>query len=175
MPNPHDIDNIQRSSNPTARLASGFTLVEILIVLAIVAIIMVATIPSKSGQVNQAYIQETLSLIEPYKPRIAAHYHFTGEFPQDNEEAHIPHPEEIMGNYLASVAVQEGSFHLVLGNKIHDELQGGMISVRPIFVPGAEGAPISWICGYDAPPDGMVVSGENLTDVEKRYLPIKCR
>jgi type IV pilus assembly protein PilA len=36
-------------------------------------------------------------------------------------------------------------------------------------------SPISWICGYSATPEGMMAVGDNLTNVDKKFLPLGCR
>jgi len=153
----------------------GFTLVEVLVVLAIVAMLMMAAIPSGGGKVDQAGINETLNLVKGYQLQIEQYYMFYQEFPADNEEAGLPEPTSIMGNYLQATHVEDGALHLELGNKIRPELQGKFVSIRPIFVPGEENAPVSWICGNDTVPPKMVAAGENRTDVESYRLPVSCR
>lgn len=152
----------------------GFTLIEVLVVLAILSILAMLALPSSDGKINRVRIQETLKLVDPYKAPIEGYYRLTEEFPEDNEAAGLPLPEQIIGNFLIETKLADGAIHLRLGNKIGTALQGKVISLRPIFVPGVEAAPISWICGYDTVPDGMVVAGENLTDIERTYLPLSC-
>ncbi|MFT5084545.1 MAG: type IV pilus assembly protein PilA [Lentisphaeria bacterium] len=153
----------------------GFSLIEMLVVLAIIAILATIAIPSSNGKINRVRVAESLKLVEGYKSQIENHYKIANEFPRDNKEAGLPKPEQIIGNFLQETSVDDGAFHLTLGNKIVPALQGKTISVRPIFVPEAANAPISWICGYDSVPEGMVAGGENRTDADVLYLPLECR
>lgn len=154
---------------------AGFSLIEILVVLAIISILAVMAIPSKKGQIDRVRVNEALSLIEHYKKTIEAIYMIEGEFPLDNEAAGLPMPNEIVGNFLSATYIDRGAFHLQLGNKISADLQGKTVSVRPIFVPDVHNAPVSWICGNDTVPNGMIAAGENRTNIGLAHLPLKCR
>lgn len=153
----------------------GFTLIEILVVLAIISILAMLALPSQEGKVERVQIAETLKLVEQYKPDIEAFYRINGAFPTDNAAAGMPDKNKITGNYLASTTLENGAMHLVLGNKIRESLRGKIISVRPIFVPGERTAPVSWICGYDSPPLNMLAAGGNQSTVTANLLPSQCR
>lgn len=168
IPDTMSPDSIERSLH-------GFSLMEMLIVLAIISIILVATIPSGGGRVDQAAIAETVELMKNYKPQIEGYYRSQGEFPVDNATAGLPEADSIVGNYMSAVFLLDGALHVRLGNKIRAELRGKYISLRPIFVPGVANAPISWVCGTDTVPADMVAAGENRTDISSASLPVACR
>ena len=153
----------------------GFSLIEMLIALALISILVVAAMPDKKGQVDQSYVAETLALTAAYKVQVMEYYQASGEFPADNTTAGLPSPREIQGNYLQSMTVENGALHLEMGNKIRPELQGKTLSIRPVFMPGVIGAPVSWVCGHDTIPGEMVAAGPNLTNLEPYQLPIQCR
>jgi type IV pilus assembly protein PilA len=157
------------------RVERGFSLVEIVFVLLIVGILMLAAMPSGEERVDRKAIIESLELFEGYKRQVAAHYMFYGEFPTDNEAAGIPPPPLIIGNYIVSGELDNGAIHIELGNKIRPQLRGKIISLRPVFVPGEENVPISWICGNDTVPANMLAAGENKTNLESLRLPVTCR
>lgn len=152
----------------------AFTLLEVMIVVAIVAMLAMIALPSQTGRFNQQKIVETLELVDRYKSNIESVYQLTGEFPLNNVEAGIPTANNIIGNYLEAMQVENGVMQLILGNKL-SQLQGKIITVQPVFVSGSLNSPISWICGFDQIPDGMTVAGVNRTNIEKSDLPGRCR
>ncbi|MFT4520070.1 MAG: type IV pilus assembly protein PilA [Halioglobus sp.] len=154
---------------------NGFSLIEMVIVLAIIGILLVAILPSNQGRIDQTKLAESVKLMSQYQPQIVQHYQFNNEFPVDNKAAGMPDPDKISGNYLTAVFVVDGALHLQLGNKVRPELTNKFVTLRPVFVPGVENAPVSWICGYDAVPANMVAAGENRTDIEAGSLPLSCR
>jgi type IV pilus assembly protein PilA len=153
----------------------GFTLLEMLIVLAIIGIMLALTLPSGGGKLDQARIVESINLVKRYQPKIESYYAANNEFPADNASLGIPVSTSISGNYMKSVKLVEGALHLKLGNKIGPRLKDKVISFRPVFVPDEPDAPVSWICGNDSAPDNMVAAGENRTNIENTSLPVVCR
>ena len=144
--------------------------------LAIIGILATLAFPQDAKKLQQPKIQESISLGGQFKASIEAYFRETGEFPKSNQEARMPSAELIRGNYLVSLEVDEGALQITLGNKIGESLQGKHISLRPVYVPEADGVgAISWICGYDYVPEGMLTSGKNLTNIEPGYLPWVCR
>lgn len=146
-----------------------------LIVLAIISILLVATIPSNSGKIDQVGVSETIRLMRGYQAQIERYYSMNNVFPADNKAAGIPEASDIVGNYLSAAYLKDGALHLQLGNKIRTDLKDKFVSLRPVFVPLVENTPVSWICGNDTVPAKMIAAGKNRTDVEARSLPITCR
>lgn len=159
----------------TSHSAKAFTLLEMLIVLAIISIMLVATIPAGGGKVDQVRVAETIDLVKRYQSQIAHYYRVHNEFPANNAAADLPEPTNIVGNYMSGVYLVDGALHLQLGNKIRQELNGKLVSIRPIFVPDVPNTPVSWICGNDTVPPEMLAAGENRTSVPNASLPLSCR
>lgn len=160
-------------SSPKA--SAGFSLIELMVVLAIIAILVTLAIPNTKGRMTRGQIEESLSLLIDYQSQIQAHYKFTGEFPANNGTIGLPDPEKIVGNYMVAVTLADGALHIELGNKIAEGQSGRVVTVYPVYVPGSPMSPISWVCGLSAVPEGMTAAGENLTDIELAYLPLRCR
>ena len=152
----------------------GFTLLEVMITIAIIAILAIIALPSQTGRFNQQKIVETLELVDRYKADIEKAYRATGKFPLDNDAAGIPSSKKVIGNYLAGMSVENGAMQLSLGNKLK-QLDGKILTVYPVFVPDSLASPISWICGFDQMPDGVIAAGVNRTNVERQNLPGRCR
>ena len=153
----------------------GFTLVEMLVVLAVLAVLLTLALPDTGSAVVRAQIQDSLKLIENYRPLVSARYASSGTFPRDNAAAGIPPADKIIGNFVTEVVLDNGAFHLRLGNKIRPALAGRWLSVRPIYVEDSLQSPVSWICGNDSIPAGMRAAGSNQTDLAAKYLPLSCR
>lgn len=155
---------------------TGFSLMEVMIVIAIIAILATLAIPSQTGRVTQKKVLEALDMVEPYKKKIEQYYKFhSGGFPQDNFAAGVPDADKIKGNYVRKVEVRDGVLHIHLGQKMPKPMHDKIISVRPVFVKDSPGSPVSWVCGYSKAPNGMMAAGTNLTDLQKAFLPGRCR
>lgn len=154
---------------------SGFTLIEMLVVIAIIAILAMIAMPSPDPTIARKQVIESMELIEDYKKLVAFYHKSTQVFLKDNKEAGIPVADKLLGNYVDRIDFQDGAFHIHFGNKAHPNIKGKTLSVQPIMVQGSPESPISWICGKAAVPPNMKAVGENRTDVELKDLPLNCR
>ena len=153
----------------------GFTLIEMLVVLGIIAILAVIAIPSFSPQVTRDQVIESVALVDDYKKLVDFYYKSTLKFLKDNKEAGIPEPDKLRGLYVDNIELKDGVFHLRFGSKAHPSIKGKHLSIRPVVVKNSPQSPISWICGNSSIPDGMSAVGENKTDIEPKFLPFNCR
>ncbi len=153
----------------------GFTLIEMLVVVAIIAVLAMLALPSPDPAIARKQVTESMALIEDYKKLVAFYHQSAQVFLKDNKEAGIPAPDKILGNYVDRIDLINGAFHLHFGNKAHPEIKNKTLSIQPIVVKGSPQSPISWICGKAAAPEGMQAAGENRTDIEIKNLPLNCR
>lgn len=167
-------DNLSVQSDKLS-LIRGFTLIELMVVLLIMSILMILSMPSILPTKAKLQIKEAMELADKLKPDIETFYTAKNRFPVDNTEAHLPLADNLIGNYSKSMTVRDGVIHIKLGNKIIPILEDQVLSIMPITVSNSPQSPISWICGYSGIPEGMQISGENLTDVKELYLPLLCR
>lgn len=162
--------------NKNKLFSHGFSLIEIMVVIAIVAIIATLALPSQTGAITQRKVLESYKLVFPYTENIDAYYKLhAGIFPDNNQAAGLPEPEKILGNYLKKMEVREGVMHLHFGQKMPDAFHGKILSIRPVFVEDSPDSPLSWICGMNDIPSGMIGAGINLTDLDTIFLPGRCR
>lgn len=153
---------------------AGFTLIEILVVLALLAILVAMAAPSLDNKVARTQIAESVDLLKQLKEQVNTYYTLNQNFPHTNLDADIPPANKLIGNYVERVELVDGAFHINFGNKATAQLKGKTLSLRPIIVKGSAKSPMSWLCGNASIPDGMEAVGQNRTTVTAKYLPINC-
>ena len=153
----------------------GFSLIEMMVVLGIVAILALMLIPSYQDKLVRDQIVEALPLADIAKPPIAAAWATAQVFPVDNAGAGLPPADKIVSNFISSTSVQDGAIHLTFGNRANGQIKGKVLTLRPAVVADAPVVPVAWICGYAPVPDKMTVKGENRTNIPAAYLPFRCR
>ncbi len=144
----------------------GFTLIEIMVVVAIIAILALMALPSPDPAIARKQVVESMELVEDYKKLVAFYHKSTQVLLKDNKEAGMPAADKLLGNYVDRIDLKDGAFHLHFGNKAHGNIKNKTLSIQPIMVKGSPESPISWICGKAAVPEGMQAAGENKTDLE---------
>ena len=154
---------------------TGFTMIELMLVVGIVAILALMTLPSFMEKSVRDQIEETFPIADVAKLPVAIAWASGQPLPADNKAAGIPAPDVIVGNYVSATTLQDGAVHLTFGNKANPSIRGKVLTLRPAVVKDSPIVPIAWICGNAAVPDKMTVKGVNRTDVPVIYLPLKCR
>lgn len=86
-------------------IQKGFTLIELMIVIAIVGVLAVVALPAYQDYTARAQMSEALTLAEGQKSAVVEYYSDKGTFPSDNAAAGIAAANEIKGKYVASVTV----------------------------------------------------------------------
>ncbi|VAW54666.1 hypothetical protein MNBD_GAMMA06-536 [hydrothermal vent metagenome] len=163
-----------KNRNEPASTHHGFTLIELMIAVAIVAILATIAIPSTLHQRQRSEIAEALRLAQSVRDNVTNYYNQNLSFPDDNSEAGVPEPEFLIGNKVAKIEVENGTIHITLGNKVNKSLQDKIVTLRPAVVTDSPSSPLSWLCGYEQPVPGMEAVGEDKTDVPISTVPASC-
>jgi type IV pilus assembly protein PilA len=153
----------------------GFTLLELMVVLGVVAILALMAIPTYQDKFVRDQIAEALPLADIVKPPVAASWALLQSFPADNAAAGLPVADKIVNNTISSVAIQGGAIHITFGNRANGAIRGKILTLRPAVVEDAPIVPVTWVCGYATAPEKMTIKGENRTNVPPGYLPVRCR
>ena len=157
------------------KTSSGFTLIELMIVVAILGILATLAVPTFQERVIRAQVNEAISLSDFAKEGVTAYFRASKRMPLNNAEAGLPPADKIIGNYVTSLEVADGAIQVTLGNRINRNASGKVLTIRPSVVIDYPQVPISWNCGVAEPPAGMKTFGANRTSLSPPYLPVDCR
>ncbi len=152
----------------------GFTLIELMVVVAIMSILATLALPSYQDRVIKAQVGEGLALADVVKLASADYYAKYGALPKDNTSAGLPAAQKMIGNYVSAIAIDNGAINITLGNRANKHAAGKVLTLRPAIVADAKIVPIAWVCGYASVPQGMVVAGKNATTLPEYHLPLDC-
>ncbi len=137
---------------------SGFTLIELMIVVAIIAILAAIAIAQYKDYAIRAQISEGATLADGVKSSIAEFYQNMGRFGADNDSFGLAPPASIAGRYVAQVDAAGGVIDVTFGGTSHAEIQGRHLTFSPIVHQGS----IEWVCNRS-------------NTLDEKYVPPVCR
>src|SRR5574337_1355421 len=157
---------IQLTSNqaeePTMKsMQKGFTLIELMIVVAIIAILAAIAIPAYQDYLIRSQVTEGATLMDGAKISGTEYYANRGKWPPVNSSAGLPAAASIAGKYVVSVdwATNANMITATFGNEANSHIAGDVLVLSP-FSNG--GGSFGWSC-------------KNGTTVPQKYLPSSCR
>lgn len=153
----------------------GFTLIELMVVLAVIVILASIALPSMQGRLVRDQIVEGTRMADIAKAPVAAAWATARRLPLDNDEAGLPAADKIVGNLVSGVAVEGGAIHVTFGNRANAAIAGKTLSLRPAVVDDAPVVPVAWVCAGASAPAKMTLRGNDRTTIPARFLPLNCR
>jgi len=143
-------------------MQKGFTLIELMIVVAIIAILAAIAIPAYQNYLIRSQVSEGSVLTDGAKTAMAEFYSNTGGWPTTNASAGLATAASISGKYTSSVdvSVVKGIIEAKFGNQANTAITGKLFSLSAIPSNGS----VAWSC-----------SNPIYTTVQLQYLPTSCR
>jgi type IV pilus assembly protein PilA len=157
-------------------IQKGFTLIELMIVVAIIGILAAIAIPAYQDYLIRSQVSEGLTMAAAAKAGVSEYYANKGDWPSTNSAAGMGAASDIQGKYVRSIEVNDGGITVTYGNKINAKLLGSTVGLTP---GNSVNGDVIWKCGRAGTPSGWSGNATTATDgstsVAGKYLPSSCR
>jgi type IV pilus assembly protein PilA len=139
------------------KMEQGFTLIELMIVVAIIGILAAIAIPAYQDYTIRAQVSEGMSLASGVRTAVSEAYQSTGTWPADNTAAAVSPAASISGNYVSQVAVSgSGLITATFGSGANPAIANLTLTLQGTDNVGS----VEWECGGT---------------IQAKYRPASCR
>ncbi|HEZ3542506.1 TPA: pilin [Neisseria meningitidis] len=159
-------------------LQKGFTLIELMIVIAIVGILAAVALPAYQDYTARAQVSEAILLAEGQKSAVTEYYLNHGKWPGGNSDAGVASsPSDIKGKYVQSVEVKNGVVTATMASSnVNNEIKGKKLSLWAKRQNGS----VKWFCGQpvtraNTATDDGVTADAAAKKIDTKHLPSTCR
>ncbi|ENV8616331.1 pilin, partial [Neisseria gonorrhoeae] len=125
-------------------LQKGFTLIELMIVIAIVGILAAVALPAYQDYTARAQVSEAILLAEGQKSAVTEYYLNHGKWPANNGDAGVASASKIIGKYVKEVKVENGVVTAQMKpSGVNNEIKDKKLSLWARRQDGS----VKWFCG----------------------------
>ena len=168
-------------------LQKGFTLIELMIVVAIIGILAAIAIPAYQDYTIRTQVSEGLTLASDVKAGVAEYAAQTGLWPINLQEAGLGSAAantDKSGRYVLSIDVlNPGTIQVVYGRDANSRITNANLAIQPLMNNNGD---VVWRCGLADQPQGTTTNSDPVngagndsvagtTDLSDKHMPASCR
>jgi len=137
-------------------MQQGFTLIELMIVVAIIGILAAIALPAYQDYTKRTHVAEGLTLASGAKTTVTEFQASNGRWPGNNASAGLAAATSIKGNAVSTITVASGKIEIVYNDKVKS-------GQKLVLSPTSSAGGVQWKCGAGG------------TDLDPKWRPSNCR